>query len=85
VSDDELDTKSPPELARLWHCKPKTIIDLIEGGELKAFNLSSGRRPRWKIPRSAIIEFQEKRTPQPPQPLPQRKRSTKPTDVIEFF
>src|SRR5260370_40868370 len=43
--------RTPPEVARLWRCKPETVVAFIRSGELAAINLArrTAKRPRWRI------------------------------------
>lgn len=68
-----LETLTPPALAKLWGLKPTTVIEWIRSGELRAFDVArkGTTRPRYRIPISALEEFQEKR--QAVKPKRQRK------------
>lgn len=63
------------QLAERWRCKSHTVLSCIHSGELRAFNLSRGRRPTWRIPEEAIIEFEEKRSNRKPAKRTRRQRS----------
>ena len=66
----------PRELAKLWRTTPEAIIDLIRSGLLRAFTTSApgSRRPRWKIPPDAIVEFESRQAARPPtKPVPRRR------------
>jgi hypothetical protein len=77
---------TPPQLARLWGCKPDTIRALIDSSQLRAVNIAKkpGGRPRWRITPSAICEFENARAAKP-KVLPARRRRKKQADVINFF
>ena len=56
---------TPPQLAKLWKCKPHTILGFIHRGELEAFDISADAnsgRPRWRIHRDAILAFERRRS-----------------------
>ena len=64
-STQEAATKTPPQLAKLWKCKPHTILGFIHRGELEAFDISADAnsgRPRWRIHRDAILAFERRRS-----------------------
>jgi hypothetical protein len=58
-----LETLTPPALAKLWGLKASTVVGWIRSGELRAFDVArkGTTRPRYRIPVSALSEFQEKR------------------------
>jgi hypothetical protein len=77
---------TPKELAARWGTKPDAVLRMIHAGKLRAFTLSPDgcKRPRWKIPLDAVVEF-ENRIEAPPE-KPQRKRKKdRPADYIEYF
>lgn len=75
---------TPPELAKRWRIKPDRVLVLIRSGELRAFDVASrgARRPRFRIPPDAIIEFENRRNGKVEQ-APQRRRR-KPTEEPGF-
>ena len=77
---------TPPEVAKeWWKCSPDRVVDLIKSGKLRAFTLSPPgcKRPHWKIPEEAILEFELANQPKPPTPKPRRRRALPPT--IDYF
>ncbi|REJ82669.1 MAG: DNA-binding protein [Planctomycetota bacterium] len=76
---------TPPELAAEWRCKSERVLELIRSGELRAFTLSrpGSRRPRWRIPRDAVAEYEATHGPSPPRRPRQRRKRTE--DVVEFY
>ena len=52
---------TPPELAKLWRVSPEKIITMIRGGQLAAVNLAAAgsSRPRFRISRDAIRNFEQ--------------------------
>lgn len=80
---------TPPELATLWKCTPETIVSHIKAGRLRAFTLSppGSRRPRWRIPPDAIVEFESRQAARPPvtqQPKVRRSQRRDP-GYVEYF
>ena len=75
---------TPPELAELWGCKSATVIAMIRRGDLRAINMAAdpSGRPRWKITRQAVRDFERARTTTP---LPKRSKQRNPKNVKEFF
>ena len=88
MPNDAGDTRyvSPIELARQWGCKPTTttVRLFIEQGLLRAVNLArpGAKKPRWRIPPSAIAAFEGTRGAQPPAPNTPRRRRAR--GLIEF-
>jgi excisionase family DNA binding protein len=63
-----------------------TVLGWIRTGQLRAVNVGrspGARKPRWRIPESAIAEFEAARTPTPP--APQTRRGKRSAEVIEFY
>jgi excisionase family DNA binding protein len=76
-------TLTPPEIAKELRVSPDKIRAWIERGELPAFNVANrvGGRPRWRVAREALAEFERRRTAIPRAAV---QKSRKP-EVIEFF
>jgi hypothetical protein len=57
------DYVTPHELAKRYGVAPQKVLDWINSGELMAVNTVStlNRRPRWRIPPSAIEAFEAAR------------------------
>ena len=75
---------TPPELAKRWRVKPSKVTGWISRGEIFAINVATNPagRPRWRIPPSAIVEFEMARaTKLAVKPMRRRRDAT----VIEFF
>lgn len=53
----------PPQLAEKWGVHTSKVYDFIRSGELRAYDISSAtsKRPQWRIPPDAVIEFEERR------------------------
>ena len=84
MSSDE--TRTPPQAARRWKCKPAKVIGFIRSGELRAFDISTTPgvgRPKYLITMEAILEFEQRRQPKPPPTKRKRRRPS--TDVIQFI
>jgi len=79
----DTDVLDPPAVARLLECSPDTVRDWIRSGQLRASNVASGNRPRWKIQRSDLETFLQTRHANPaPAPCERRRNNG---GVIEFF
>ena len=74
-------TLSPPELAKLWGCKPEAVLAHIKTGRLRAFPVGdpAASRPRWRIPLDAIREFEQRSWVRKTEPAPTRRRRQEPT------
>lgn len=77
------DVLDPPDVARLMECSPDTVREWIRSGQLRASNVASGNRPRWKIKRSDLETFLQTRQANPA-PAPRERRRNN-GDVTEFF
>jgi hypothetical protein len=77
--------RTPPEVARMWRCKPETVVAFIRSGELAAVNLAkrSAKRPRWRISPEAIRAFEQARAVASGQEPVRRHRKS--AGVIQFF
>jgi hypothetical protein len=55
---------TPPELAKVYRVKPESILAAIRRGELKAIDMArpGSRRPRFRISRQAIADFEQLRS-----------------------
>lgn len=53
---------TPPKVAKLLGVSTDKVIRLIALGELQAFNLSNGIRPRWKIDPADLETFLDSRS-----------------------
>ena len=61
------------------------IVDLINKGILPAVNISTGRKPRWRIPQADFDAFLAARTHRAP-PTPARTRRRKPAKPpVDYF
>ena len=72
---------TPPALARLWGVTPETVLAMIRRGALRAFSTSppGTRRPRWRIPPSAVAEYEQTHAAQAPvQPVRTGRRRRDP-------
>ncbi|MHC4647021.1 MAG: helix-turn-helix domain-containing protein [Planctomycetota bacterium] len=65
---------TPAEVARRWGVSRDKVAAWIRRGQLRAINMATeaGRRPRWRIPISAIDDFEALREARGA--LPQRAR-----------
>ena len=73
------DYVTPPQLAAEWRCDDDLIREFIKSGELRAFTLSPPGclRPRWRINREAIAEFEARRSSRPSSEVLARGRGRK--------
>jgi excisionase family DNA binding protein len=72
-----------PEVARLLRVSEDKVRGWIERGELRAVNCAAraGGRPRWRVSREALAEFERLRSPRPT-PTPRRRSAA--DGVIPF-
>ncbi|MBT6155799.1 MAG: hypothetical protein HOK71_12090 [Planctomycetaceae bacterium] len=58
LDPDQHDT--PTTVSERWKCKVDTVLAHIHAGKLEAIDVSrpGSKRPRWRIPVSAIYEFE---------------------------
>ncbi len=87
-SDSAHGTLTVPQLAEEWQCSRSKIYTLINNGELQAVNTSSGKgkRRRYLINRSAIEQFEQKRTQGPAAAkAPRKQRRQKSDGITEYF
>ena len=74
----------PREAAKLLKLSPQKIRNLCQSGELKAANLGTELKPRWRIAETSIQSFLDGKTPKPRQQQVEDK-SHRLKGVIEFF
>ena len=76
---------TPPQVAKRWGVKLESVVGLVKAGRLAAFTVSppTSRRPRWRITKSAVLDFENARV-EPQEPAAKRPRR-KMTDVTEFY
>ena len=60
------------------------VVSLIHAGRLRAVNVSTGRKPRWRIGPADLDVFLAAQSHRPAQPVARRKK-LKPVGVTEFF
>ncbi|MEM6852908.1 MAG: helix-turn-helix domain-containing protein [Planctomycetota bacterium] len=70
---------TPPQVARMMGVNCGKVGTWINTGELEAYNVSAGKRPRWRVTLEAIEAFRRRRSNTPTQPKPTRRRQIKPT------
>ena len=74
------------DLAERWGCKPHVVLALIKDRELEAINIRPGaKRPRWRIPPSALQAFMQRQSSfaLPDQPAPRRKKEPATPSLID--
>lgn len=78
-------TLTPPKLAKRWGVSAETVIGFILAGELEGFNVASrnSTRPRYRITREAIADFERRRSAVVA-PTPRRRRKAQ-TGVRTFY
>ena len=75
---------TPPQAAKMLGVGAEKVKAFIDRGELVAFNLSMGIRPRWRIAPESLQAFLNSRSNHPkPTPKPKR-RSPLPTPAKEY-
>ena len=52
---------SPPQVAALIGVNAGKVGTWINSGELQAYDISNGTRPRWRITREALGDFRRRR------------------------
>lgn len=52
---------TPPEVAKILKVSRDKILAWIRIGDLKAFNTSKAKRPRYRISKDAVEDFMEER------------------------
>jgi excisionase family DNA binding protein len=77
---------TPPQVAKQLGVSPDKVRGWISSGELHATDVAAvgSRRPRNRISKENLAEFQKKRQNATPPPKPPRRRRKDP-HVIEFF
>lgn len=80
----EIQVFSVPSVAAALGTNVNKIRTFIHSGQLKAINLSSGPRPRWRITADALNEFLELRSAKTPR-VPSTRRRHSSAKVEEFF
>jgi len=84
----ELQTLTPPQLARRWGVAAEKVNALIRSGQLRAINLAEDPkgRPRYRIYLCEIERFEDARaTKPPPDKQPRRRRREMATAGKEYF
>lgn len=82
---------NPAQVAELWGVSHDKVLAFIRSGELEAFNVASRRssRPQFKIPRTALQAFQERRSGRDPAravpPVPRRAPRKSSSPGHEYF
>jgi excisionase family DNA binding protein len=75
-----------PDICDRFDVSEGTVLAWIHAGELRAINVGrtpGARKPRWRITRQALEDFEAARTATPAAPRPRRRRQRE--DVIEFY
>lgn len=75
---------SVPSVAAALGTNVNKVRSFIHNGQLKAINLSSGPRPRWRITADALDAFLELRSSKAAPPRSTRRRHSS-AKVEEFF
>jgi excisionase family DNA binding protein len=78
-------THSVRDLSERYGVTEHTVLAWIHSGELRAVNVGrrpGAKKPRWRIPATAVEAFEQLRAPGP---LPRRARRHRPADVIPFY
>ena len=85
--DQQLDWFSPPQLGRMYHFAPETIIAAIHRNELKATNMAAkpGGRARWRVKLEDFEAYMLRRSNVATARPPRVRREKKTERVIEFY
>lgn len=73
--------------ARLGHRHPHAVLRLLATGQLRGANISTGKRPCWRVDPDELERFLSGRMnspPQPPEIKTRRKRKLPPLPVRYF-
>jgi excisionase family DNA binding protein len=79
-------TLSVRDVCERYGVSEGTVLQWIRSGELRAVNVGrrlGAKKPRWRIPQTALEAFELARTATPPPP--RTKRRKRPADVIQFY
>jgi excisionase family DNA binding protein len=74
------------DVSRTYNVNLNTVLGWISSGELKAVNVGRApgrKKPRWRIPESALAEFERLRTPSAIPPRTNRRRQS--ADTVNFY
>src|SRR5829696_1529513 len=80
VKNEEPDSYTPPQAARILGLTRRRITQLLNEGSLEGEKLDNGR---WKVPSSAVAAFLEARGKQPAPPSPKRQADKMLIEVTE--
>lgn len=79
-------TYSVKDICERYNVSPKSVLQWIACGELRAINVGRSlakKKPRWRITQDALDAFEQLRTATPPAPrAPRRKRQA---ETIQFY
>lgn len=83
----QVETVTPPALAKKWGVHPDKVLQLIRSGQLRAINLAVDPRgrPRYRIYLDEIERFELSRTTQPPPPKRRRRCALATAGAKEYF
>lgn len=73
-----------PEIAKLLRIRQAKPVGWIKSGRLKAINVGDGKRPRYRVSRSALDEFLAAQEVAPESKPVRRTRREKPAGYIEY-
>lgn len=78
---------TPPQYAKTLGVEPPKVIAWIKRGELRAVNVALNQygRPTYKIPLSAIVEFEERRSAKQPVKPARRNRQKEDVNFVKYF
>ncbi len=77
-------TLTPPQVARLLRVRREKIMAWIRTGELRAFNVSTNFRPRYRIEESELEAFKLRRAAVVQPKVVRRRRKSLPP-VKDYF
>jgi len=69
---------TPPQVAKQLGCRASRVLAWIKAGQLKASNLATGSRPRYRIQPDDLVDFLKRRQPELPQARPKKRRPNRP-------
>ncbi len=68
---------TPPQVAKKLGVRPSRVLTWIKAGQLKASNLATGNRPRYRVMAEDLEAFLRSREPQPKPPKTRRSRPSR--------
>lgn len=74
MDDEQKRYLTPPMIAARLRVSPEKVLGWIRKGELRAFNVSNGNRPRYRVSPDDLKGFLERRQVRAPRAIQRRRR-----------